>query len=532
MKLVSWNINGLRSFKAGVKGLLAELDADIICFQETKATRSVLEETSAIVEGYSAFFSFPRYQSGYSGVATFCKDAYRPFAAEEGLTELWTSSECPDSLGCYGDTSDFDSKHISSVDGEGRTVLTLHHVRCGDKVKRIAVINVYCPRADPEKPERGQIKLDFYELLKRRATTLLRNGIEVIILGDLNTSHRKIDHCDPSDDEDFDSNPGRIWLSQFLENSTTVTEDENIAGRPGQNSCFHDTYRHLHPTTEKAFTCWNTRLGARQTNYGTRIDYVFCSSALVPFLQTADILPHVLGSDHCPVEAVFRCDGVPSPRCPSMATKFWPEFAGRQQRLSAFLSKKPGDQEEAERDCRPQSSEEWEDSCAVSVELRNGGPPVKKSKNVPARTTDKSHKTAQSTLNRFFVSSNKTDVGVSKQSSRSSHGQAKLGDCGLPMVNSGTNVSGAPEPAPKRAVDVACAWKSLLKGPPVPPPCKGHGEQCVLRTVKKPGPNLGRQFFVCARPTGKSGDVNASCEFFQWVNPAKSKQRTPASSNN
>ncbi|KAG0431401.1 hypothetical protein HPB47_021817 [Ixodes persulcatus] len=390
-----------------------------------------MEETSAIVEGYSAFFSFPRYQSGYSGVATFCKDAYRPFAAEEGLTELWTSSECPDSLGCYGDTSDFDSKHISSVDGEGRTVLTLHQIRCSDKVKRIAVINVYCPRADPDKPERGQIKLDFYELLKRRAMTLLRNGI----------------------------------------------------------------------------------------------------SALVPFLQTADILPHVLGSDHCPIEAVFRCDGVPSPRCPSMATKFWPEFAGRQQRLSAFLSKKPSDQEGAERDRRPQSSEGREDSCADFVELRNGGPPAKKSKNVPPRTTNKSHKTAQSTLNRFFVSSNKTDVGVSKQSSRSSHGQAKLGDCGVPVVNSGTNVSGAPEPTPKRAVDVACAWKSLLKGPPVPPPCKGHGEQCVLRTVKKPGPNLGRQFFVCARPTGKSGDVNASCEFFQWVNPAKSKQRTPASSD-
>ncbi|CAN7989417.1 unnamed protein product [Ixodes hexagonus] len=527
MKLVSWNINGLRSFKTSVSSILAELDADIICFQETKATRNVLEETSAIVDGYSAFFSFPRYQSGYSGVATFCKDAYRPFAAEEGLTELWKSSECRDALGCYGDTSDFDSKHLSSVDSEGRAVSTLHHVRCGDEVKKIAVINVYCPRADPEKPERGQIKLDFYELLERRATALLKNGIEVIILGDLNTSHCKIDHCDPSDDEDFYSNPGRIWLSRLLLNGLTVTEDESTEGRPGQNVRFHDTYRHLHPTTEKAFTCWNTRLGARQTNYGTRIDYVLCSSALVPFLQTADILPHVPGSDHCPVEAVFRCNGIPSHQCPSIATKFWPEFAGRQQRLSAFLSKKSSDMENGQKECCQQLSEKQENSRAAFAKPQRGGPPAKKSKNFPSRTEDKNRKASQPTLSRFFVSSNKTDVSAIKQSSR---GQAEPGDRSLPADDSRMDGSPTPEPTPKKTVNVTCAWKSLLKGPPIPPPCKGHGEQCVLRTVKKPGPNLGRQFFVCARPTGKSGDVNASCEFFQWVNPAKPKPRTSSGS--
>lgn len=129
MRLTSWNINGLRSFKAGVKIILEELDSDIVCIQETKASRSTLEESWVLVEGYSSFFTFPRRLSGYSGVATFCKDAFRPLAAEEGLSGLWTPVECHDALGYYGNNSDVDEKHLRSIDGEGRALLTLHEIR-------------------------------------------------------------------------------------------------------------------------------------------------------------------------------------------------------------------------------------------------------------------------------------------------------------------------------------------------------------------------------------------------------------------
>nr|XP_037281212.1 DNA-(apurinic or apyrimidinic site) endonuclease 2-like [Rhipicephalus microplus] len=523
MKLLSWNVNGLRSFKNSVKDVLRDLDADIVCFQETKATRSVLEESWAIVDGYSSYFSFPRHQSGYSGVATYCKDSCRPFAAEEGLTDLWSSAHRGDRVGSYGDTVVFDSKFLSTVDGEGRAVLTLHHAVFGKDTKRVAVINVYCPRADPERPERGQMKLDFYNLLELRAKALLEEGVEVIILGDLNTSHCKIDHCDPSEDEDFYTNPGRQWLSKFLLCGDGPNAPEATAGEL-EKPCFHDTFRALHPTTEKAFTCWNTRLGARQTNYGTRIDYILCSSGLLPFVSSSEILPEVLGSDHCPVKATFACTPVASPQCPSYSTRHWPEFSGRQQSIAGFLSK--GRSASAEKATRLLEAPV---NCAEI-----GRQPAKKLK---------ISKNGQSTLKGFFVVENKGkskviqsdfSTGVTGLTNGSeaefSNKTASVTDATICQSASGVKLQlelpVVARDSGKQA-NQSNAWKNLLKGPPLAPFCKGHGEQCVLRTVKKPGPNLGRQFFVCPRPEGHSSDPNARCNFFQWVNPPK-KTKTVA----
>ncbi|XP_077541456.1 DNA-(apurinic or apyrimidinic site) endonuclease 2-like isoform X2 [Haemaphysalis longicornis] len=531
MKLVSWNINGLRSLKSSMKDVLLDLDADIICFQETKATRCVLEENSAIVDGYSSYFSFPRHQSGYSGVATFCKDSCRPFAAEEGLSNVWSSPKCHDCLGSYGQTSVFDSKFLNAVDGEGRAVLTLHRATFGEDVKKIAIINVYCPRADPEKPERGQMKLDFYRLLELRARALLEDGMEVIILGDLNTSHQKIDHCDPSDDEDFYSNPGRLWLSKLLmdNNGENPAEKEVTKDEP-EKACFHDTFRSLHPAAEKAFTCWNTRLGARQTNYGTRIDYILCSDALRPFLSSSEVLPHVFGSDHCPVKAAFCCTPLASLQCPSYATRHWPEFAGRQQTIATFLSKKHAFRNEP-------------------INLLAGSSRDRaESKEQPSKKLKTSKSNGQSTLKGFFAVERKgtkkaeTVLPDSTACSASVNGH-KAVSCGelpatvTPSCEPGAAVAGMELNRPSvdqglgeqvKQADSSHAWKSLLKGPPTAPICKGHSERCVLRTVKKPGPNLGRQFFVCPRPEGHSSDPSARCNFFQWVNPPR---RTNAVTN-
>ncbi|KAG9331159.1 hypothetical protein JZ751_019951 [Albula glossodonta] len=101
MKVVTWNINGIRTFKGGIKKALDLFDADIVCFQETKVTRDLLDERTAIVDGYNSYFSFSRGRSGYSGVATFCKDGAMPVAAEEGLTGLLTNHS--NAVGCYGD---------------------------------------------------------------------------------------------------------------------------------------------------------------------------------------------------------------------------------------------------------------------------------------------------------------------------------------------------------------------------------------------------------------------------------------------
>ncbi|KAI4895855.1 hypothetical protein NFI96_021423, partial [Prochilodus magdalenae] len=343
MKIVTWNINGIRTFKNGIKKTLDSFDADIICVQETKVTRDLLDERTAIVEGYNSYFSFSRGRSGYSGVATFCKDTATPFAAEEGLTGLLANQG--DAVGSYGDQDEFCAEELQALDGEGRAVITQHKFMGAEGSETLTVINVYCPRADPEKPERKLFKLQFYKLLQSRAETIEGPGSHVIILGDINTSHRPIDHCDPDDVDNFEDNPGRKWLNSFLfgsaENGTEEeVEDSEASKKHMSGGKFVDTFRHFHPTRANAFTCWSTLTGARQTNYGTRIDYIFGSHSLVEksFLS-ADIMPEVEGSDHCPVWAQLSCTLIPSPKCPSLCTRYMPEFAGRQQKLSRFFVK-------------------------------------------------------------------------------------------------------------------------------------------------------------------------------------------------
>uniref|UniRef100_A0A3Q3NHE6 DNA-(apurinic or apyrimidinic site) endonuclease n=1 Tax=Mastacembelus armatus TaxID=205130 RepID=A0A3Q3NHE6_9TELE len=369
MKLITWNINGIRTFRDGIKKALDSLDADIICVQETKVTRDLLDERTAIVDGYSSYFSYSRGRSGYSGVATYCKDSATPFAAEEGLTGLLTNHE--GAVGCYGDHAEFSGEDLQLLDNEGRAVITQHRIMCQENVKTLTVINVYCPRADPEKPERKQFKLQFYKLLQCRAEAVLKGGSHVIVLGDVNTSHQPIDHCDPSDVDDFGENPGRKWLNEFLhsgkqEDYRNVEEqykesEESIDGI--HTGKFVDVFRFFHPTRTNAFTCWSTLTGARQTNYGTRIDYIFADCQLTKEqFVAADIMPEVEGSDHCPVWGQLSCPLLPSYKPPPLCTRFLPEFAGKQQKLSRFLVRVdqksiqseqmdvlPGSQEEGER---------------------------------------------------------------------------------------------------------------------------------------------------------------------------------------
>ncbi|KAG9477818.1 DNA-(apurinic or apyrimidinic site) endonuclease 2 [Eleutherodactylus coqui] len=502
MKIVSWNINGIRATRVGLKDILDSLDADIICLQETKVTRDLLEEPVAIVEGYNSYFSFSRVRSGYSGVATFCKSSTTPLAAEEGLSGQLTGQK--GSIGCYGDTEEFTEEELLSLDQEGRAVITQHKVLTTDgKEDRLTVINVYCPRADPEKPERKTYKLRFYRLLQIRAETILRNGGHVIILGDVNTSHKLLDHCDPAALIDFEENPGRKWLNQFLSDpaaAKTADSNQPIGG------LFLDSFRYFHPTQKNAFTCWCSVSGARLTNYGTRIDYILASTPLVEaeFLDSI-IMPEVEGSDHCPVKALLKCCPLAADKCPSLCTKYLPEFAGRQLKLSQFLVKKNKDLEVSAGDTKElgssQSSSEGSDSSSAQkrrIEKASGNN-GKKGKLGP--------KGGQGSLLGFFRP-------VVPKSTTLSEGQ---NNSAIPASET-ANVKVTQQNSAPANQQPSAFWKTFLKGPPPPPNCKGHGEPCVLRTVKKAGPNCGRQFYVCARPDGHSSNPQARCNFFLWVN--------------
>ncbi|XP_059188764.1 DNA-(apurinic or apyrimidinic site) lyase 2 [Centropristis striata] len=578
MKIVTWNINGIRTFRGGIKRALDSLDADIICVQETKVTRDLLDERTAIVDGYNSYFSFSRGRSGYSGVATYCKDSATPFAAEEGLTGLLTNHE--GAVGCYGDQAEFCGEELQLLDNEGRAVITQHRIMCQEKEQTVTVINVYCPRADPEKPERKQFKLQFYKLLQNRAEAMLKDGSHVIVLGDVNTSHRQIDHCDPSDIEDFGENPGRKWLNGFLHSDRQekeINEDENdeeseaTSTDPIHSGKFVDTFRYFHPTRTSAFTCWSTLTGARQTNYGTRIDYIFadCQLAKEQFVA-ADIMPEMEGSDHCPVWGQLSCPLLPSSKPPPLCTRYLPEFAGKQQKLSRFLVKvdqKPTQSEQG--DALPGSQEEEErrenlNPFSGKKRLLTSDSVVPKGKKTKiAKTSIKTSTKPQGSLLSFFKpkitnappSTEATEKSLSVDEVTSSQNSQKSSTTredvssvtssvpedtervcgGSPQLCTSSTTEDTdkqiktrhltPQPSVGRSDAKKGAssvfWKSVLHGPPPPPSCKVHKEPCVLRTVKKEGPNMGKQFFVCARPQGHVSNPEARCNFFAWVEKGK-----------
>ncbi|KAM3911320.1 DNA-(apurinic or apyrimidinic site) endonuclease 2 [Leptodactylus fuscus] len=510
MKILSWNINGIRATRVGMKEILDSLDADIICLQETKVTRDLLEEPVAIVEGYNSYFSFSRVRSGYSGVATFCKSSTTPLAAEEGLSGQLSGQKGP--IGCYGNTEEFSEEELLSLDQEGRAVITQHKILTADgKEDTLTVINVYCPRADPEKPERKTFKLRFYRLLQIRAEAILRNGGHVIILGDVNTSHKPIDHCDPTDLEVFEENPGRQWLNQFLADpAVSKTKD---CDKPNEG-LFLDSFRYFYPTQKNAFTCWCSASGARQTNYGTRIDYILANRKLVEadFLDSI-IMPEVEGSDHCPVKALLKCCPLTADKCPALCTKYLPEFAGRQQKLSQFLIRKNKDLEGSAADTKELSSSQSSSEGSEPSSTR------KRTLEKVSRNDSKKGKLGsnggQGSLLGFFKPVNPKSTTLSEGQNNSNP---------VTEVKSVKVVTQEDQPpAPTSGTQNGSQkqsnfWKTLLKGPPPPPNCKGHGEPCVLRTVKKAGPNCGRQFYVCARPEGHSSNPQARCNFFLWVN--------------
>ncbi|KHN83999.1 DNA-(apurinic or apyrimidinic site) lyase 2 [Toxocara canis] len=224
--------------------------------------------------------------AGYSGVATYCRNECKPNGAYDHLA----AQDCELPLGDV------------EVDNEGRALVTefriekvepdmpsTSHASCEEMNKnlKLVVINVYCPRNDPDNRERFEFKMRFHRLLKARADQYRLEGFHVLIVGDLNVAHKMVDHCEASTIADFDKQPDRVWMSGLLENG------------------YVDCFRRFHPKERHAYTVWNTQTGARATNYGTRIDYVIADTDLLDldFLLDCRHLSSVMGSDHCPVIA-------------------------------------------------------------------------------------------------------------------------------------------------------------------------------------------------------------------------------------
>lgn len=253
MKVISWNVNGLRALLR--KDALAwawKQQPDILCLQEVKARPDQLTVEERDFSGYETIWN-PAEKAGYSGVVTFLKSP----AIE---TKLGVGSK--------------------RFDVEGRLISTAH--------PDFRLFNVYFPSGTRGR-ERVDFKLDFYSELLKICKRLHKKGESLIITGDFNTAHMPIDLKNPKTNQ---KNSGflpeeRAWVQKFLDHG------------------FVDIYRHLYPDRIQ-YTWWTNILNSRQRGVGWRIDYFLISESLVDRVQDAVIHDAIPGSDHCPVELLLK----------------------------------------------------------------------------------------------------------------------------------------------------------------------------------------------------------------------------------
>jgi exodeoxyribonuclease III len=247
MKLISWNVNGIRAaLNKGLADFLSAENPDILCLQETKAR----EEQVELPLEFGAYKSFwnSAEKPGYSGTAIFTRQA--PLAVSHG----------------FG---------IEDHDKEGR-VITLEY-------PDFHLVNVYTVNAQ-DGLRRLPYRLEWDAAFRKHLNRLALSK-PVIFCGDLNVAHREIDLARPKE-------------NRF---SAGFSDEERASFTELLESGFIDTFRHLHPDKDGAYSWWSYRGGARERNVGWRIDYFGVSPALLPRLHEAAIFPHITGSDHCPV---------------------------------------------------------------------------------------------------------------------------------------------------------------------------------------------------------------------------------------
>lgn len=249
MRLISWNVNGIRSaIRKGFWDWLAADSPDILCLQETRIQSDQLTDRMRTPDGYHTFWHAAE-RKGYSGVATFCRK--KPEAAHHGFGQ-------------------------PRFDLEGRALITDH----GD----FTLINAYFP-SGRRSQERVAFKIDFYDRLLEFCKDLRAQGHHLVVCGDYNTAHMPIDLARPTQNKK---------TSGFL-------PEERKALTRWLEAGFVDVFRHLHPVVEE-YTWWTYRFNARARNIGWRIDYFLVAEELMPHVQDTHILGDVLGSDHCPIE--------------------------------------------------------------------------------------------------------------------------------------------------------------------------------------------------------------------------------------
>lgn len=249
MKIVSWNVNGVRAImKKGFPQLIKKLDADIICLQETKANTEQVKIALELVNGYHVFANASKARKGYSGTAILSREKPLSVTYDMGVEEH---------------------------DQEGRVIAA--------EYADFYLVTVYVPNSGNE-----LVRLDYRTNWDREFLNYLKNLEKikpVVVCGDFNVAHQEIDIARPI--PNYNKSAGY-----------TQKEIDGFTGFVDHG--FVDTFRNKYPEQVK-YSWWSYRAGARERNIGWRIDYFLVSQRLLPKVEDAYILNDYHGSDHCPL---------------------------------------------------------------------------------------------------------------------------------------------------------------------------------------------------------------------------------------
>jgi exodeoxyribonuclease-3 len=252
MKLISWNINGIRAaHKKGLYDWIIKEKPDILCLQEIKALPDQIPDLLRNISGYQVFVNSAE-RKGYSGVLTFTKK--KPLNV----------------------VTKFD---IEKFDIEGRIIIT--------EFSSFILFNIYFPNGKKNK-ERLEYKLDFYNTFLDYVDNIKNEGKNIIVCGDFNTAHKKIDLSRPKQNEKVSGflPIERLWIDTFIKHGYT------------------DTFRFFYKEPNH-YTWWDQKTRSRERNIGWRIDYFFINNEFIPYLTNSFILSDVMGSDHCPIGIII-----------------------------------------------------------------------------------------------------------------------------------------------------------------------------------------------------------------------------------
>lgn len=245
MKLISWNVNGIRAcLNKGFADAFKQLDADIFCIQETKCQP---EQIELEFEGYTSYWNSAE-KKGYSGTAIFTKQ--KPLNVTYGIG-------------------------IEEHDKEGR-VITL-------EFEKFYMVDIYTPNS-----KRELERLDYRQIWEdeiRKYLLKLNETKSVIMCGDLNVAHKEIDLKNPKTNR----------------HNAGFTDEERQKMTELLDAGFTDSFRYLYPDKENAYSWWSYMGHAREKNVGWRIDYFIVSKSIENQIKEAKIYPEIMGSDHCPV---------------------------------------------------------------------------------------------------------------------------------------------------------------------------------------------------------------------------------------